>query len=115
MKHGIFAPGLIAILIAGTVFAFFTSASANAREHIIGQANLQFSVPLKVIKPGDRVTFVNNDSVVHNIISQTAGLQFDLGVFEPGMQKSVSFNQKNGVVDVECTVHPNMKLTLFIF
>jgi len=107
MKHGIVALGLIGVL--------FSYQNVKAGEHVISQDNLQFSVPLKVIKPGDRVTFVNNDSVVHNIISQTTGMQFDLGAFEPGMQKSVSFSQKDGVVDVECTVHPNMKLTLFIF
>jgi len=107
MKHG-----LVTLSLIGFLFAHLP---ANAVEHVISQDNLQFSIPLKVIKPGDLVTFVNNDSVVHNIISQTAGMQFNLGAFEPGMQKSVSFSEKNGVVDVECTVHPNMKLTLFIF
>ncbi|MDH5327538.1 MAG: plastocyanin/azurin family copper-binding protein [Gammaproteobacteria bacterium] len=88
--------------------------TAYSEEHIISQNELKFNPPIKVIKPGDTLTFRNSDSVVHNIISQTEEFQFDLGKFKPGMMRSLQFKSK-GVVDIECTVHPSMKMTLFIF
>jgi plastocyanin len=98
-----------------TILFFPIVNSAAAEEHLISQKDLAFSRAIKVIKPGDQVTFLNEDNVVHNIISQTTGFQFDLGAFKPGMQRTVKFNQKSGVIDIECTVHPKMKLTVFIF
>lgn len=98
-----------------TILVFTMVNDAVAEEHMISQKDLQFSRAIKVIKPGDSVTFLNEDTVVHNIISQTKGFQFDLGAFRPGMQRTVKFDQESGVIDVECTVHPNMKLTVFIF
>ena len=94
-------------------FALFMG-SVSAEEHVISQSNLKFSPPIKVIKPGDTLTFKNADTVVHNIVSQTEDFQFDLGKFKPGMVRSLQF-KSTGVVDIECTVHPDMKMTLFIF
>lgn len=96
------------------ILVIVCSGTAHTREFTISQKDLQFSTQLKVIHPGDRIVFSNEDSVTHNVVSLTNGFQFDLGVFKPGMKKAVNFNDL-GVVDVECTVHPNMKLTLFIF
>ena len=90
------------------------SLNSYAEEHVISQKELKFNPPIKVIKPGDTLTFQNTDTVTHNIISQTSDFQFDLGKFKPGMMRSLQFKSK-GVVDIECTVHPDMKMTLFIF
>jgi plastocyanin len=90
------------------------SLASAADEHLIKQKNLKFDPIIKVVKPGDSVKFKNNDNVVHNIVSLTDEFQFDLGEFKPGMTKSVQFKQK-GVVDVECTIHPEMKMTIFVF
>ena len=90
------------------------SSAVSAEEHLITQKNLKFDPVIKVVKPGDAVTFRNEDNVVHNIISLTDEFNFDLGEFKPGMTKSVKFQQK-GVVDVECTIHPEMKMTIFVF
>ena len=90
------------------------SSAVSAEEHLITQKNLKFDPVIKVVKPGDAVTFRNEDNVVHNIVSLTDEFNFDLGEFKPGMTKSVKF-QHNGVVDVECTIHPEMKMTIFVF
>lgn len=95
-------------------FLFLIANNVFAEEHLISQSELKFNPPIKVIKPGDTLTFKNADTVVHNIISQTSDFQFDLGKFKPGMMRSLQFKSK-GVVDIECTVHPDMKMTLFIF
>jgi plastocyanin len=88
--------------------------ASAANEHLITQKDLKFNPILKVVKPGDSVVFKNMDNVVHNIVSLTEEFKFDLGEFKPGMIKSVKFKQK-GVVDVECTIHPEMKMTIFVF
>ena len=88
------------------------SEAIAADEHLITQKDLKFDPIIKVVKPGDSVKFKNIDNVVHNIVSLTDEFQFDLGEFKPGMTKSVQFKQK-GVVDVECTIHPDM--TIFVF
>ena len=88
--------------------------SCSAEEYLITQHNIQFNPIIKVVKPGDIIKFKNNDNVTHNIISLTKDFEFDLGKFKPGMTKSVQFKQK-GVVDVQCTIHPEMKMTIFVF
>lgn len=96
------------------LFLLLAAKTTYAEEHVISQKELKFNPPIKVIKPGDTVTFKNTDTVVHNIISQTTDFQFDLGKFKPGMKRSLQFKSK-GVVDIECTVHPSMRMTVFIF
>lgn len=97
---------LLIVLTTGTAWA--------GKEHEITQNDVQFSVPIKVIKPGDKLTFTNKDKVFHNIVSLTTDFQFDLGKISPGESKSLVFYDA-GVVDIQCTIHPGMKLTLFIF
>ena len=97
------------------VLLLLISNVANAgKEHEISQNDIKFSVPIKVIKPGDTLKFTNKDKVAHNIISLTNDFQFDLGAVKPGDSKSVRFNSV-GVVDIECTIHSGMKMTLFVF
>lgn len=93
---------------------FLCTGISVADEHIITQKNLKFSNPLKVVRPGDKLVFSNEDNVAHNIISLTNDFQFDLGVLKTGTSKSVTFKEQ-GVVDIQCTIHPGMKMTLFIF
>lgn len=108
MKY--FSYAVIIVLIT----LFVVSPISAAEEHLITQKDLKFNPFIKVVKPGDTVRFENIDNVVHNIVSLTDEFKFDLGEFKPGMTKSVKFKQK-GVVDVECTIHPDMKMTIFVF
>ena len=85
-----------------------------AADHLVTQKDLNFHPSIKVVAPGDSIKFQNNDNVVHNIVSLTDEFKFNLGEFKPGMVKSIKFDEK-GVVDVQCTVHPNMKMTIFVF
>ena len=98
--------------LLSSLFIFYLN-SAHADQLIVTQNNLQFSNSIEVIKTNDIVTFKNEDNIIHNIVSLTKDFEFDLGKIEPGMIKSLQFTG-DGVVDVECTVHPNMKMTLFI-
>ena len=104
----------ITIATAFLTASMLISKNCIAEEHLITQKNIQFHPVIKVVKPGDIIKFQNNDNVTHNIISLTKDFEFDLGKFKPGMTKSVQFKQK-GVVDVQCTIHPEMKMTIFVF
>jgi plastocyanin len=90
------------------------SNTCSAEEYVVTEKDISFHPIIKVVKPGDIIKFQNNDNVTHNIVSFTKDFQFDLGKFKPGMTKSVQFKHK-GVVDVQCTIHPEMKMTIFVF
>ena len=61
------------------------------------------------VKVGDTVKFVNNDAFFHNVFSLSDAALFDLGSFPKGESKSVTF-EESGVVEVECAIHPDMKI-----
>jgi plastocyanin len=103
-----------AIMMVALINPLAVPQAGAAQEHLITQKDLKFKPIIKVVKPGDSVKFKNIDNVVHNIVSFTEEFKFDLGKFKPGMTKTVKFKQK-GVVDVECTIHPDMKMTIFVF
>lgn len=82
-----------------------------AQEVVVAQKNKAFSVKKLSIKVGDSVKFVNEDSFAHNVFSLSAPKSFDLGSFGTGGSKSVTFD-KPGSVEVECAVHPDMRLDI---
>ena len=100
------------LLVVLTIFLLSLEV-AFAEKIVIVQKDLKFEPIIKVAKPNDIITFKNEDTVTHNLVSFTKDFEFDLGKIEPGMIKSLQFTG-DGIVDVECTVHPNMKMTLFI-
>ena len=63
------------------------------------------------IKVGDTVVFRNMDPYFHNVFSLSDAKTFDLGSYPQGQSKSVTFD-KPGTVEVECAVHPGMKITV---
>ena len=93
----------VATLIAGAAWA--------AQEHVVGQKNKAFTVKKLTVQVGDSVKFVNEDSFAHNVFSLSAAKSFDLGSFGSGGSKSVTFD-KPGKVEVECAVHPDMRLDI---
>jgi len=96
------------------ILLFLSVSSVQADQVVITEKDLKFSTPIKVIHPGDKVVFLNQDNVAHNIISLTNEFKFDLGVLQAGESKAVTFKEK-GVADIQCTIHPGMKMTLFVF
>lgn len=87
------------------------SCASLAADHVVEQRNLDFSVKKLAIKVGDSVTFKNEDNVVHNVYSLSDANTFDLGGSPKGKSKSVNFD-KAGTIEVECAVHPQMKMII---
>jgi plastocyanin len=102
MKIRVPALAALACLLAHT---------AHAGEHIVSQKGKAFSQPTIKVKAGESVKFVNDDAFSHNVFSLSEAKSFDLGTYAKGASKSVTFD-KPGKVEVECAIHPDMRMTV---
>jgi plastocyanin len=94
-----------AVIISGL------SVGAYAATEVIHQQGRVFSSEAISVKKGGAVTFFNDDSVPHNIMSASKGNEFNLGSQAPGMSTDVTFKEA-GDVKVICAIHPRMKMTV---
>lgn len=97
-------------LLACGLFSFH-AVFAQAEEVLVSQKNKAFSVTTLKVKVGDSVNFRNDDPFFHNIFSLSDVQIFDLGSYPQGQAKKVTF-LKEGKVEVECAIHPTMKLII---
>jgi plastocyanin len=85
------------------------STGALAATEVIHQQGRAFSVESISVKKGGSLTFFNDDSVPHNIMSASKGNEFNLGSQGPGSSTDVTFKEA-GDVSVICAIHPRMKM-----
>jgi plastocyanin len=79
-----------------------------SKEHYtLLQKNRTFIPHLLVIPVGGVVQFPNADPFYHNVFSLFEGKRFDLGLYEAGSSKSVTFSRE-GVSYIFCNIHPEM-------
>jgi hypothetical protein len=71
------------------------------------QKNRTFIPHLQVIPVGSVVEFPNADPFFHNVFSLFEGKQFNLGLYEAGSSKAVTFSHR-GVSYIFCNIHPEM-------
>jgi len=93
--------------------SLLSSSVIIADEYDINQQHRKFTVNAITIKVGDTIHFKNNDYFFHNIYSLSDLENFNLGSFPPGGFRSYTFNNA-GDVEVECAIHPFMKLEIKI-
>src|SRR4030088_2218276 len=89
------------------------SVGALAANQMIHQQGRVFSSESVTIKKGEALTFVNDDTVPHNIISTSKGNEFNLGSQPPGAATDVTFKEA-GEALIICAIHPRMKMTVKI-
>lgn len=82
-------------------------ASPPTESQAIRQINKQFIPEVLPVLVGTTVEFPNNDIVYHNVFSLFKAKPFDLGIYEQGGSKSVTFDQ-SGLVKVYCNIHSQM-------
>lgn len=82
-----------------------------ARQYTLLQKNRMFKPHLLVIPVGSVVQFPNADPFFHNVFSLFDGKRFDLGLYEAGSTKSVTFS-KEGVSYIFCNIHPQMSAVI---
>jgi plastocyanin len=75
--------------------------------YVVEQVGKAFDPQVLVVPVGATVEFPNHDIYHHNIFSMSPAKTFDLGLYEPGATRSVTFD-KPGVVAMYCNIHPQM-------
>ena len=106
--------------ITGTVDASIPKYKGDAVVYLLGvkgpvtpqhasvdQKSLVFVPHVTAVPVGSTVDFRNNDKVNHNIFSASAAKKFNLGTYNPGMSKPVTFD-KPGAINLLCNVHSEM-------
>lgn len=93
------------------LFALGACGVAFAGEHVVSQKGKAFAPKKLSVQVGDTVKFVNDDPFAHNVFSLSDIKSFDLGSYGQGLSKTVVMD-KPGLVEVECAVHPDMKMSI---
>jgi hypothetical protein len=75
------------------------------------QKNRAFAPHLQVVPVGAVVQFPNADPFFHNVFSMFDGQRFDLGLYEAGSSKAVTFSRE-GVSYLFCNIHPEMSAVI---
>lgn len=73
----------------------------------LAQHNKSFEPHLLVVPVGAEVEFPNLDSFFHNVFSLFEGKRFDLGLYEAGSTRNVTFDRP-GISYIFCNIHPEM-------
>ena len=86
--------------------------AAVADEITVGQRDKQFSRDAATLKVGDKITFVNDDTVAHNVLVTGPGDKTrNSGLQTPGERATLEFDTA-GTYNVECAIHPEMRMTI---
>jgi cytochrome c peroxidase len=83
-----------------------------ATEIVVTQKDKVFSQDSAKLKVGEKIKFVNDDTVTHNLTVKGPSGSSRPGVQEkPGDEIELSFDE-TGVSEVRCLIHPKMKLSV---
>jgi plastocyanin len=88
------------------------AASSSGGEVTINMQNIQFNPKSQTVKVGQKVTWVNEDSVDHNVKSES-GESISSSDFGQGQKFSFT-PKKAGEIKYQCTLHPGMEGTLTV-
>jgi plastocyanin len=84
-----------------------TPAPDRSRKYTLLQKNKEFTPHVLVVPVGSVVEFPNADPFFHNVFSLFDGRRFDLGLYEAGSTRGVTFG-KEGISYIFCNIHPEM-------
>jgi plastocyanin len=104
--------GLVAVIVLGGTVGSLSAVALNS-DHVVSQYGRRFSIDSVTVKKGMALTFLNDDTVPHNVVSITKGNEFDLGSQRPGMSTDVAFTTV-GEVSVICAIHPRMRMLVTV-
>lgn len=100
------------VLFTFVILATLASA-AHAETRVVGQKGKVFAPKAVHIKVGDALVFKNDDDVTHHMYSSTKGHEFNLRITKPGGEAQHTFT-KPGTVQVQCGLHPGMRLAVTV-
>src|SRR5216110_2088309 len=82
------------------------AAQSNTHPRLV-QKGKMFQPHVLVVPVGSVVEFPNRDPFFHNVFSLFEGKRFDLGLYEAGTTRNVSFDRP-GISYIFCNIHPDM-------
>jgi plastocyanin len=79
------------------------------------QRGLALNMASVSLTKGDRLSFTNDDDVIHNIhiFGPESEENVDLGLQKPGKMLSFKFD-KTGAYRVRCNIHPSVKMSVTV-
>lgn len=86
---------------------YIPASSPGPDRFVLLQKNRMFTPHLLVVPVGSIVLFPNADPFFHNVFSLFDGKRFDLGLYEAGSTKEVTFSRE-GLSYIFCNIHPEM-------
>lgn len=84
-----------------------TTAAVHPGKYTLLQKDKMFTPHLLIVPVGSAVNFPNADPFFHNVFSLFDGKRFDLGLYEAGSMRTVTFSRE-GVSYIFCNIHPDM-------
>jgi plastocyanin len=84
---------------------------AAGAEIMVTMAGADYAPASVTARPGDRLRFVNDDAVDHNVFVPTQGHAIDLGRQEPGKEAMLPL-RRQGRFEVECVFHQHMLMVV---
>lgn len=105
----------IRLAIAIAVLMGLVVAVPAATTITVIQRGLALNMASVSLTKGDRLTFTNDDDVIHNIHIFGPGSEenMDLGLQKPGKLLSYKFD-KAGAYRVRCNIHPSVKMAVTV-
>lgn len=88
-----------------------TSSSEGAEGAVVKIDNFTFNPPRLVVRPGETVTWINEDDIPHTVASTTK--LFRSKALDTDDRFSFTFTAP-GVYEYFCSLHPHMKGTIVI-
>ena len=80
--------------------------SSEQRVQLV-QRHKSFTPHVLIVQVGLPVLFPNHDPFFHNVFSLFEGKRFDLGLYEAGSSRTVTFDRE-GISYIFCNIHPEM-------
>ena len=96
---------------ASPLFAFKFAKSITLGDNEIGIDNFQFTPAVLTVKPGTKVTWINNDDVPHLIVDKRG--KFTSPVLDSDQRFSTTLKQ-SGTYNYYCSLHPMMQGSIIV-
>jgi len=102
---------LSVILVLGVVTVSGCTSQNQTTGNSVTIQNMAFNPSTLNVKVGTTVTWINNDTTTHDVVSDS-GL-FNSGNLTNGMSYNYTFNQ-TGSFPYHCSIHPSMTGTVVV-
>ena len=86
---------------------------APTEHSVVSQRGRRFRPRTLPVIKGTVVDFLNDDRVLHNAFSLSRSQPFDLGIYQHGTSRSITFSNP-GLVKVFCNIHSKMVMNILV-